>query len=99
MNQREPYEVDIRAVIEAAAEHGKLLELNAHPMRLDLNDVHCMMAQAAGVQIVINTDAHSVRGLQMMRYGIKQARRAGLTKSDVANSRTWLQMKKLIGKT
>ncbi|MGI9518230.1 MAG: DNA polymerase/3'-5' exonuclease PolX, partial [Pirellulaceae bacterium] len=64
LNQREPYEVDIRAVIEAASEHGKFLELNAHPMRLDLNDVNCMMAQEAGVKIVINTDAHSVRGLQ-----------------------------------
>ena len=97
INQREAYDVDVRAIMEAAKKHRKLMELNAHPIRLDLNDVHCAIAKEIGVKIVINTDAHNIPGLEMMRFGIKQARRAGLTKSDVANTRTWAQMKKLIG--
>ncbi len=97
LNRREAYEVDIDAVFSAAAEHGKLLELNANPARLDLHDVHCAAAKSRGIPIVINTDAHSIDGLDCMRYGILQARRAGLTKNDVANTRTWSQLKKLIG--
>jgi DNA polymerase (family 10) len=95
INRREPYEVDLEAVFEATARHGKLLELNANPMRLDLNDVHCAAAKERGIRIVISTDAHSVQDLALMRYGILQARRGGLTRDDVANTRTWAQMKKL----
>ena len=97
IDRRKPYEVDLDAVFAAAAEHGKLLELNANPMRLDLNDVHCAAAKSHGIPIVITTDAHDIDGLDDMRYGVLQARRGGLTKSDVANTRTWPQMKKLIG--
>ncbi len=97
LNKREAYEVDMDQVFKAAKEHGKLLELNANPMRLDLNDVYCAAAKSHGIPIVINTDAHSVANLDLMRFGILQARRAGLTKQDVANTRTWPQMKKLIG--
>jgi DNA polymerase (family 10) len=97
LNRRDPYEVDVEKIIAAAAQYGKLLELNAHPSRLDLNDVHCAMARAAGVPIVINSDAHSPQGLEVLRYGINQARRAGLTKAHVANTRTWPELKKLIG--
>ena len=96
LNRREAYEVDIDAVFSAAAKHGKLLELNANPARLDLHDVHCAAAKSHGIPIVINTDAHSIDGLDCMRYGILQARRAGLTKQDVANTRTWPQLQKLI---
>ncbi|MDA1054898.1 MAG: DNA polymerase/3'-5' exonuclease PolX [Planctomycetota bacterium] len=96
INRREAYEVDIAAVFSAAAKHGKFLELNANPARLDLHDVHCAAAKSHGIPIVINTDAHSIDGLDCMRYGILQARRAGLTKNDVANTRTWPQLKKLI---
>lgn len=99
LNQRDAYEVDMEAVFQAARDHGKLLELNAHPMRLDLHDVHCAHARSLGIPIVINTDAHSVEGLEMMRYGILQARRGGLTRADVANARDWTQLKQLIGKT
>lgn len=97
LNRREAYEVDLDEVFAAAKKHRKLLELNANPVRLDLNDVYCAAAKSHGIPIVINTDAHSTDELGMMRYGILQARRAGLTKADVANTRTWLQMKKLIG--
>jgi DNA polymerase (family 10) len=98
LNRREAYEVDLAAVFKAAKQHGKLLELNANPMRLDLNDIYCAAAKSHGIPIVINTDAHAADQLALMRHGILQARRAGLTKHDVANTRTWPQMKKLIGK-
>ncbi|HUS40012.1 MAG TPA: DNA polymerase/3'-5' exonuclease PolX [Pirellulales bacterium] len=97
INKRKPYEVDMDAVMKAAAKHRKLLELNANPMRLDLDDVACAAAKANGVYVVLGTDAHRAKDLDKMRYGILQARRGGLTKKDVANTRTWPQMKKLIG--
>ena len=97
INKREPYEVDLDTVFAAAKENGKMLELNANPMRLDLNDTYCAAAKSHGIPIVISTDAHKTSGLDVMRFGILQARRAGLTKADVANTRTWLQMKKLMG--
>jgi DNA polymerase (family 10) len=97
LNRREAYDVDLDAVFAAAKRHNKLLELNANPWRLDLNDVYCAAAKSHGIPIVINTDAHSIEDLSLMRYGILQARRGGLTKDDVANARTWPQMTKLIG--
>ena len=96
LNKRPPYEVDLEKVMDAAVRNRTLLELNAHPKRLDLHDVHCAMAKERGIPIVISTDAHSTSGLDMMRYGILQARRAGLSKADVANTRTWTQLKKLL---
>ncbi|MDX1946924.1 MAG: DNA polymerase/3'-5' exonuclease PolX [Pirellulaceae bacterium] len=98
INRREPYEVDLDAVFAAAKEHGKLLELNCNPQRLDLNDVYCAAAKQHGIPLVINTDSHSPDGFGVLRYGILQARRAGLTTADVANARTWAQLKKLVGK-
>jgi DNA polymerase (family 10) len=98
LNRRKPYEIDLDAVLRAAAEQGKMMELNAHPQRLDLDDVACAAAKNLGVPIVIATDAHNINGLDAMRYGILQARRGGLTKQDVANTRTWTQMKKLLGR-
>ncbi len=89
LNRRDPYDVDLEAVFQAACEHGKLLELNANPQRLDLNDVHLAAAKRHGIPIVINTDAHSPEGLDVMRFGLLQARRAGLTRNDVANCRSW----------
>ena len=97
LRRRKPYEIDLDAVLRAARDNGKLMELNAHPIRLDLDDVACAAAKSYGVRIVISTDAHRTVDLASMRYGIQQARRAGLTKDDVANTRTWAQMKKLLG--
>ena len=96
--QRKPYAIDLEAVMRAARQHGKLLELNAHPARLDLDDVACAAAKSLGIPIVISTDAHSPDGLDVMYCGVQQARRGGLTKSDVANTRTWPQLKKLLAK-
>ena len=98
LNKRTAYEVDLDAVFQAAAEHETLLELNANPMRLDLKDIYLAAAKRHGVPIVINTDAHRVQGFDDMRFGIKQARRAGLTRADVANTKTIKQLLKLIGK-
>lgn len=97
INRRKSYDLDLDTVLKAAQQHGKLLELNANPARLDLDDVACAAAKEHGIPIVVSTDAHSVDGLDVLRYGILQARRAGLTKHDVANTRDWDELKKLIG--
>jgi DNA polymerase (family X) len=86
----------MEAVIEAAARTGTFLEINANPMRLDLDDVHAAAARRAGVKIVISTDAHSTRGLDLMRCGVMQARRAGLEAADVANTHTLAALRKLM---
>lgn len=96
LNERDAYDVDLDAVFAAAKQHRKMLELNAHPQRLDLNDLACAAAKSHGIPIVISSDAHSVNGLAVLRYGILQARRGGLTKQDVANTRTWPQLKRLL---
>jgi DNA polymerase (family 10) len=96
LNRREPYEVDLDAVYAAAKRHHKLLELNSNPMRLDLDDVQCAAAKSHGIPVVINTDAHSADGLDVLRYGVMQARRGGLTRGDVANTRTWPQLRKML---
>jgi DNA polymerase (family 10) len=96
INRRESYQVDLDAVIAAAARLGKLLELNANPARLDLDDVNCAAAKRRGVPIVISTDAHSTHGMDVMGHGVRQARRAGLTAADVANTRSWAEFRKLI---
>jgi DNA polymerase (family X) len=98
INRRDPYDVDLDQVMAAALKHGKLLELNANPARLDLNDLYCAAAKRLGIPIVINTDAHSTAGMDVMRFGILQARRGGLTGADVANTRSFSEFKKLIGK-
>ncbi|MEC8410251.1 MAG: DNA polymerase/3'-5' exonuclease PolX [Planctomycetota bacterium] len=84
--KREPYAVDLRRVMTTCAEYGKALEINANPMRLDLNDIQLMHATELGIPIVINSDAHSTDGLDVLRYGILQARRGGLTPSRVLNT-------------
>lgn len=96
INRRPPYEVDMESIMHAAKQHGKLLELNANPARLDLNDIHLAAAKRLTIPVVISTDAHSIEGLDVMRYGIKQARRGGLTREDVANTRPWDDLQKLI---
>ena len=98
INRRPAYDVDINAVIQAAARTGTFLEINANPWRLDLDDRHAAAARQAGVPVVISTDAHSIRGLDVMRCGILQARRAGLEKSHVANTRSLADLRQLMAK-
>ncbi len=98
INRRPAYEVDMQQVIEAAAATGTCLEINANPWRLDLDDTLAAAAKRAGVTLAISTDAHSTRGLDLMRCGILQARRAGLEAKDVANTRTLAGLRRLLGK-
>jgi DNA polymerase (family 10) len=91
IESRQPYEVDVDAVFAAAARTGTMLEINSAPDRRDLNDVHARAARAAGVDIIINTDAHGVSTQGISRWGIATARRAGFTAADIANTRPWAE--------
>jgi DNA polymerase (family 10) len=95
INRRPAYDVDMEAVIAAAARTGTFLEINANPWRLDLDDRHAAAARRAGVKLVISTDAHSISGLDVMRCGVLQARRAGLTAADVVNTRSLAELREL----
>lgn len=86
LGQRDAYAVDVERVLEAAARHGKILEINASPDRLDLNEHHARMARDCGVKLAINTDAHDIRRLEEMVYGVAVARRAWLEPQDVVNT-------------
>ena len=88
INRREAYEVDLERLIEAAGQRDCFMELNAHPDRLDLNDVFCKTAKDLGVKIAVSTDAHSVDSLEHMRLGVLQARRGWLEPDDVLNTST-----------
>ena len=79
-------------VIEAAVRTGTMLEINAAPDRRDLNEIHARAAAEAGVLILVNSDAHSTRNLELMRYGIATARRAWLTPAQVGNTRPWAEL-------
>ena len=92
---REGYALDMDAVIEAAARTGTFLEINANPNRRDLSDTYARAAAAAGVKIVIDSDAHGADTLDKLRFGVATARRAWLTKKHVANTLTWPKLNKL----
>ncbi len=99
LNRRKPYEVDLDAVLKCARDHHKMMELNSNPDRLDLNDTHCAAAKSLGIPIVISSDAHSTGGLGVLRYGVQQARRAGLAKTDVANTLPLAKFQQLVKKS
>src|SRR5205807_3434563 len=84
--RRDGYKVDLEAVLQAAARHGKMVEINAHPQRLDIDWLHCKRAKALGVTLVINPDAHETGEIGYTRYGIDVARRGWLEKKDVFNT-------------
>jgi len=86
IGQRPPYEVDLKAVMEAAAETGTALELNAFPDRLDLNDENLLEARSRGVMIALGTDAHRREHLAFMFYGVATARRGWLGREHVLNA-------------
>jgi DNA polymerase (family 10) len=98
IGKREPYAVDMAEIVKAASDYGVLLEVNAQPDRLDLNDLHVHMARQAGVKLVISTDAHRVQELEYMRHGVDQARRGWCEAGDVANTRRVAAFRKLIEK-
>ena len=98
LNKRKAYDVDMDAVFQAAKSQNKMVELNANPIRLDLNDIHLLAAKRHGISVVINTDAHRTLGLSNMQYGIKQARRGCLTAADVANTLPVVEFLKRVGR-
>ncbi len=87
VEQRPPAEYDWERVFEAAAETGTVLEINANPARLDLPEHLVAQAVEAGVSIAINSDAHNLRGLDVMEFGVGIARRAWLNSEHIVN--TW----------
>lgn len=94
--RRDGYKVDLEAVLREAAQHGVMVEINAHPARLDLDWVHCKRAKALGVQLVINPDAHETAEIALYRYGVDVARRGWLEKNDIFNTHTAAQVGKLL---
>ncbi len=84
--RREGYKIDLDRVIRTAADHGKMIEINAQPSRLDLDWTYVKRAKELGVMIVINPDAHSTGELDLTRYGVDVARRGWLTKDEVFNT-------------
>jgi DNA polymerase (family 10) len=87
--RREPYAVDIEAVIEAAASSGVAMEINCQVDRLDLNEAQARLAHERGVRLVISSDAHSRMALSTLRWGVLVARRAWLEPADVLNTRSF----------
>jgi len=96
IGRREGADINFSELLKAAADNQVMMEINAHPSRLDLDDIHAAAAKDLGIPIVISTDSHSVNGFEVLEYGVDQARRAGLTKDDVANTRTLQEFRKLL---
>jgi DNA polymerase (family 10) len=89
----------VETVIEAARDRGCFLELNAQPDRMDLSDVYCQAAKAAGVLISIGSDSHRTTEFDFLRFGIGQARRGWLEKKDVLNTRPLKELRALLRRT
>jgi DNA polymerase (family 10) len=98
IEERPAYAVDLERLMQAAKARGCFLELNGHPGRLDLDDLHCRAAKQMGLKMAIGTDAHSTVGLGAMRYGVDQARRGWLEPQDVLNTRPWSELKGLLAR-
>jgi len=97
MGRRESYAIDLDRIVERAAATGTFLEVNAQPLRLDLDDRAAREALGGGVTLVIGSDAHSVAELGSIRYGVVVARRAGATADDIANTRGFEDLMALRG--
>ena len=94
INERPPYALNMDDVIAAASRYGSVLELNAAPRRLDIDDLTSRSARDHGVKVSIATDAHSVKEMDFMRHGVNQARRGWLEKNDVFNTLTYPSLMK-----
>lgn len=95
--KRLPFEVDMEHIMDTALEHGKILEINSAPQRLDLNDIYANMAREMGVKLAINTDTHSPEQFHNIRYGVGTARRAWVKPADVVNTLDLKELCKLLG--
>lgn len=98
INERSPYDIDMDKIMKKAKENNCILELDAHPSRLDLNDVYLKMAKDMGIKIAISTDSHNIGGYEAIFYGIGQARRGWIEAKDVINTRSVSELIKLLKK-
>jgi DNA polymerase (family 10) len=98
IGERDPMPLDMDRIFEACAEHGVWIEINAQPDRLDLPDVHVKQAREAGVEFTLGTDAHKIRDLDFMRFGVGVARRGWLERKNILNTRTVKQLRKRLSK-
>lgn len=94
--ERESYKVNLKEVIQAAIDHGVVLEINAYPDRLDLRDVDARMAKEMGAKLAISTDAHSTMQLELMKFGVFTARRGWIEARDVINTLPFEKMQKAL---
>jgi DNA polymerase (family 10) len=94
--RRDGYQVDLEAVLKAAAKHRTMVEINAHPQRLDLDWIHCKRAKSLGVKLVINPDAHSTEEISYTQYGVYVAKRGWLEREDVFNTCSLAEVKDLL---
>lgn len=97
IGRREPFSLDMHAIMDAAKQTDTLLEINAFPDRLDLKDVHAKLAKEYGVKIVIGSDTHFIQNLGFMRFGVATARRGWLEKKDVLNTYSLSDIEKFVG--
>jgi len=96
IGHREAMDLDMPAVVKHAAQTGTALEVNADPSRLDLKDIHCKMAVAAGVKLALGTDSHSAGSLALMAFGVATTARGWATKADVLNTLSVAKLKSWI---
>jgi DNA polymerase (family 10) len=92
--KRPGYEIDIERIIEHARVSGCFFEINSSPDRLDLSAASARLAWLSGVKVAITTDAHSTREFRYLRFGVDQARRAGLTQESVLNHLPWTMLER-----
>ena len=86
IQKRDEYAIDFEKILVSAKETGTILEINSHPLRLDLKDEYIRRAKEAGVKMIINTDAHHKDQMRLIEYGISQARRGWAEKKDIINT-------------
>lgn len=96
IGERPPSEIDMERILQACLETGTIVEINANPARLDVNDIYARRAVELGCKLVINTDAHSVHDLTLAEYGVAVARRGWVTAADVINTRPLGEMRSLL---
>jgi DNA polymerase (family 10) len=98
IGERDPYDVDMHEVLKVAKETGTAIEINAYPLRLDLNDAYAKMAKEIGIRLAISTDTHITNQFDFMEYGVAIARRGWLEKRDVLNALDYHSLLKALKK-
>jgi len=98
IGEREAYEVDMEALLKKAKETGTIMEINAYPLRLDLNDIYAKRAKELSVPIAISTDTHMLDHFDYMRFGVAIARRGWLEKNNIINTLKLDSLKKILRK-